>query len=176
MVMKLNGSVVASAQEVLDNRKQWEDALSGDGPRKYRQHRCALASSSYQSFCCLGVAAEAVTDLKLVRVPGGHYYRNDRDERVSGGLTVNELKLLGLTGEMQDYLVRLNDVRHVPLKIIGAVLRMLPVINPDSDAPIESRPFVVGSLFSHGSFDHHAFEADSEVASLLKNYQKDYVN
>jgi hypothetical protein len=117
--------------DILHNRELWIKALLGES-KKYRQHRNDLASTNFQSFCCLGVALEAVPALGAERMSAG-CYRNtlavDGFDRVQLAVSLGRFQrqLLGISEGMMRFLMDLNDSRRAPLAVIGEVVKHLPI-------------------------------------------------
>jgi hypothetical protein len=124
---------VFTLEEIIANRLEWTTALRAKTPsgcQRYRQHRGSMASNSYSSFCCLGVAAYKVVAIGAKKAEHGSFVARDRYcERMRSTLSLHACATLGLSNNMQDFLAELNDVK-VPFPVIADVIDLLPVVSP----------------------------------------------
>lgn len=157
--------MVFTIKQIRENRKTWiNDGLLAKTPKgnpKYRQHRGQLASCAYRSFCCLGVACETVSALKVVRGFSGNYiYDNNPDYHpvlIECVLRREQAEALGLSSKCQDWLSSLNDDRRVPFSVIAVIVRQLPIMAYEDP------------------FDYNLFEhLNQKVRQALDPYQKWY--
>lgn len=125
--------------DIIDSRNIWIEALPHE-----QQTTGTLATATYDAFCCLGVASEKVPALKCKRSeeePGYYEYDardfgdweaewGDQDPIHVMDASLNDIiaAQLGLSPDMQTFLIQLNDDAKLNFTQIADVIKLLPVV------------------------------------------------
>lgn len=141
-------------EQILANRAKWTGALRLEGDRAFKQATGQLAREVYhtgaRSYCCLGVVCEVLGPEFGVRRSEydseyyiyfaeegedfaddelGDEYRVTLDTSLDGPL----LKALGLSENMQNFLIRCNDTFKFTFPEIADLVDVMPVTGFDDD-------------------------------------------
>jgi hypothetical protein len=119
--------------EIMGLREDWKASLLNPD---IGQVTGRLADDAYENFCCIGVLTDKV-DVACARTSDGRFTYtlidledSERDSTISLEADVPQevMARLGMTGDMQSFLIGLNDDARLDFKRIAEVINTMPVI------------------------------------------------